>query len=92
MELLPSGNRVKKFPHPNVSRYDKKWVRKHIQRETDIYRRLPWGHDRLVRVFSPAEDNDSDNHEPSIVLESMPNGNLRDFLGSHPTPVIQQLQ
>lgn len=63
-------------------------MRKHLHREAEIYGRLPSGHDRLVRMFHfGIEDN-----EPSIILEYMPNGNLRRFLGSHPAPIYQRLQ
>ncbi|KAI1498034.1 kinase-like domain-containing protein [Biscogniauxia marginata] len=88
VELLPSGDRVKKFPHPIASPYDKSWMRKHLYREAEIYQRLPRGHDRLLHMF----DFVVDDNEPGIILEYMPNGNLRDFLGSYTSLICQRLQ
>jgi serine/threonine protein kinase len=71
IELLPSGY-VRKSPYPGPE--DRKQSLRDIEREFQIYQRLPQ-HDCLLQMISYSL-------EDGIILEYMPNGNLRDYLQS----------
>ncbi|CAN8104376.1 unnamed protein product [Discula destructiva] len=74
IELLPFGDKVKKSPHPQGSSYDKAWQRRQLRREFEVYQRLP-ASDRLIRLFEYSDEDDG-----GLILEYMPNGNLRTML------------
>ncbi|KAI3390717.1 hypothetical protein diail_8796 [Diaporthe ilicicola] len=74
IELLPSGDKVKKSPHPQGSSYDKAWQRGQLRREIEVYRRLP-ASDRLIRMFGYSNEDDG-----GLILEYMSNGNLRTMI------------
>lgn len=67
---------MKKSPHPQGSSHDKAWQRGQLQREMEVYRRLP-ASDRLIRMFEYSNEGDG-----GLVLEYMPNGSLRRMLES----------
>jgi serine/threonine protein kinase len=77
IERLPCGDKVKKSPWPHESSYDKKIQRRQLDREFEVYQRLPSSHNRLIRMFGFSDDDDR-----GLVFEYMPNGNLRAFLES----------
>jgi serine/threonine protein kinase len=83
VELLPSGH-VLKSPYPGDDA-DRAQSLRELQREFDVYQRLPRGHARLIRAvaFSP---------ERGLTLEYMPNGNLRDWLRSDGVSMHRRLQ
>ncbi|TAQ85561.1 hypothetical protein B7494_g6118 [Chlorociboria aeruginascens] len=70
---LPSGH-VLKSPYPGSDDYNRNLSLRDILPEFQIYQRLP-PHDRILQMinYSPEE---------GIVLEHMPNGNLREYLQS----------
>lgn len=82
---------MKKSPHPHTSSYDKEFQRKQLERELEVYQRLPTHHNRLIRNFGFSDDKvDGDR---GLVLEYMPNGSLSAFLKSDiKISVEQQLQ
>ena len=88
VELLRSRDKVKKSPHPSASDYDKRWMRKHIDREVVIYQRLPKMHDRLIRMLGYSTDDADYN----IVLEYLPNRDLKEFVGLHSSSPHQRLR
>jgi len=71
VELLASGH-VFRSPYPGDDAGRAQSLRD-IQREFDVYQRLPRGHPRLISVVDFAPDR-------GITLEYMPNGSLRDWL------------
>jgi serine/threonine protein kinase len=73
---------VKKSPHPQASSYDKRFQRRQLKRELEVYQRLPTPHNRLIRIFGFSEDDDGDSDDRGLVLEYMPNGSLSAFLKS----------
>src|SRR5262245_58019175 len=88
IERLPCGDKVKKSPWPHESTYDKKIQRRQLDREFEVYQRLPSPHNRLIRMFGFSDDDDR-----GLVFEYMPNGNLRAFLESHTEiPMAQRMQ
>jgi serine/threonine protein kinase len=87
IERLPCGDKVKKSPWPHGSSWDKRTQRSELERELEVYRRLPSPHNRLVRMFGFSDDGEG------LVLEYMPNGNLRNFLESDSKVTLtQQMQ
>lgn len=66
--LLPSGY-VRKAAYPDITR---KQSLRDIEHEHKIYQRLP-RHDRLLRMMNYSV-------EDGLILEYMPNGNLRDYV------------
>lgn len=88
VELLPSHDKVKKSPHPSADDYDKRWMRKHLDREVAVYQRLPKTHDRLIQMISYSTDGD----DYYIVFEYLPNRDLRTFLSSYSSSFQQRLQ
>jgi serine/threonine protein kinase len=66
--LLPSGY-VRKAAYPDITR---KQSLRDIEHEYKIYQRLP-PHDRLLKMISYSV-------EDGLVLEYMPNGNLREYI------------
>lgn len=70
---MPSGDRVKKSPHPQGSSYDKQWQRRQLEREFEVYQRLPNIHPRVLRMFSYSDDD-------GLTLEYLSNGNLSSYL------------
>jgi serine/threonine protein kinase len=72
VELLPSGH-VLKSPHPGDDEAGRAASLRDLQREFDVYQRLPRGHARLIRAvaWAPAR---------GLTLEYLPHGNLRDVL------------
>lgn len=80
-----SEETVVKSPHPQASSHVKAWQRRQLQREFDVYRRLP-AHDRLIKMFGFSEDG-------GLLLEYMPKGSLRAYLESNTDiPISQRLQ
>ncbi|OAA54159.1 Protein kinase-like domain protein [Niveomyces insectorum RCEF 264] len=75
--LQPCGTRVIKAPSPLRSEYLTKLSRKQIRREIEIYKHLPKGHRRLVRMLD-YEDDGGDN--VSITLEYMPHNSVQRYL------------
>ncbi len=61
-------------------------MRQNLAREVEIYQRLPKRHDRLIRMISYSEEG--------LILEYMPNGNLREYLESYASKInlCQRLQ
>ena len=83
---VPSGH-VLKSPYPGSDDYARHLSLRDILREFQIYQRLP-PHDRLLQMIKYSS-------EEGIVLEHMPNGNLREYLQSHQADeitVVQRLQ
>jgi len=61
-------------------------MRRNLEREFEIYRRLPKRHHRLIHMISYSEEG--------LILEYMPNGNLKEYLESHAATITlhQRLQ
>lgn len=68
--LLPSGY-ARKSAYPDAE--GRRQSLGDIEREYKIYERLPQQHDRLLKMISYSP-------EDGIILEYMPNGNLRNYL------------
>ena len=73
---------MKKSPHPHASSYDKRFQRRQLKRELEVYQRLPTPHNRLIRIFGVSDDDDDSDNDRGLVFEYMPNGSLSAFLES----------
>ena len=64
--------------------WDKMLMRKQLQREFEIYQRLPSHHPHLIRMFgfSSSSSYDDDEEGGELILEYMPNGKSQSR--SHP--------
>jgi serine/threonine protein kinase len=62
-------------------------MRKHLNREYEVYQRLPHAHDRLIKMIDYSEDS-------ALILEYIPLGSLRKYLESHEAEIThpQRLQ
>ncbi|TPX14822.1 uncharacterized protein E0L32_004931 [Thyridium curvatum] len=90
IERLPCGDKIKKSPHPMACSWDKILMRKQLQREFEVYQRLP-SHPRLIRMFGFSEPDD--DGERGLILEYMPNGSLKAALESDTDiPVERRVQ
>ncbi|KAG9251635.1 kinase-like domain-containing protein [Emericellopsis atlantica] len=78
IELVPPGDRVRKFPHPQNRGYDKQWQVQQLCREVEVYQWLPKIHPRLVQMFDYSLDVD----DAFVTLEYMPTGTLSKYLAS----------
>lgn len=73
VQLLPCGTRVRKAPVPWASDYMMQFQREQLRREIQVYKHLPVGHRRLVRMldYNYGEDG-NEEEEVSVTLEYMP--------------------
>ncbi|OAA62642.1 Protein kinase-like domain protein [Niveomyces insectorum RCEF 264] len=75
--LQPCGTRVIKAPSPVSMFYDSKYLHNEYRREIAVYKHLPQGHPRLVRMLDYEDDGGSN---VSITLEYMPNNSIQRYL------------
>jgi serine/threonine protein kinase len=75
---------VRKAAYPDITR---KESLRDIEHEYKIYQRLPSAHDRLLEMVRHSE-------EDGLILEYMPNGNLREYLRTNAADITldQRLQ
>ena len=97
--LLPEGDRVIKKPVPFYKECYRRDQCKALRREIAVYKHLPQGHPRLIRMLDYHDGDESrdgaEGHPEnvSITLEYMSNHSLRSYLegGARFTPSDEQL-